>query len=197
MTAEEISFFDTISDSWDQNEVLSTPDKIADIISYADIRKGMEVLDLGTGTGVLLPLLSGLTGKEGRVVAVDASEGMLDKAIAKYGDLENVSFIRLDFEAEKITGKFDRIILYCVYPHLHKPEATLKRLIAENLKKDGKITVAFPSDENFINNIHKERKAESDLLPSAPHLASIFSGWGLPAAVCAYDSHRYVVQIQS
>lgn len=196
MTPEEIQFFDSLAERWDDNEVLSTPQKVSDILSRIGIREGMDILDLGTGTGVLLPFLSRITGTGGKIKAIDISEGMLGKARAKFGHLENVDFERKDFEKEQIEGKYDFIILYCVYPHLHTPRETLERLAAANLRPSGKIIIAFPSDENFINNIHKEKKAESDLLPPAPVLSSLLREWGFNSIVEAYGPDIYIVTAQ-
>lgn len=195
MTNEEINFFDHLSQTWDANEVLSTPDKILDILSLVGVERNMKILDLGTGTGVLIPFLSEIAGPSGEVMAVDASEGMLEKAVKKFGDLKNVSFVNLDFEKQKIDGYYDLIFLYCVYPHLHAPKETLHYLAANNLSPHGKIIIAFPSDENFINNIHKEKKAESDLLPSAPELKKRLNEWGLEAEVIAYNKEKYIVAV--
>lgn len=195
MTTEEVSFFDNLSESWDANETQSTPDKINEILSYIGIKEGMSILDLGTGTGVLIPFLASDVGNKGKITAVDLSEGMLSKAKEKYGTLKNVTFLKKDFEEEMIPGEFDRIILYCVYPHFHKPYSTLRKLIDNNLKEEGQIIIAFPTDEKFINNIHKERKAESDMLKDAPQLADELKGQGFKALSLAYSSDRYIVGI--
>lgn len=197
MTTEEILFFDRLSSTWDDDEVLSLPEKINEILSATGVSEGMSVLDLGTGTGVLVPYLSAMVGQTGEVVALDISEGMLRRAISKYGDLKNVSFIKKDFENEDVAGRYDLILLYCVYPHLHFPETTLKRLVSSNLNEGGRIIIAFPSDEKFINNIHKERKAESDILPSAPLMSSRFNEWGMNSSVIKYDPGHYIVEIRS
>ncbi|MCH5231281.1 MAG: class I SAM-dependent methyltransferase [Muribaculaceae bacterium] len=197
MTTEEVQFFDKLAVTWDNDEILSTPEKIRGILSLIGIQEGMSVLDLGTGTGVLIPYLSTMVSDKGNVVALDISEGMLRRAIEKYSHLKNVSFIKKDFENEEIEGKYDLIMLYCVYPHLHFPEQTLKKLVSSNLKAGGRIIIAFPSDENFINNIHKDRKAESDLLPSATSLSHQLNEWGLSSSVIKYDDGHYVVEIES
>ena len=196
MTKDEIAFFDRISETWDSDEILSTPRKVQVILSEIGIERGCRVLDLGTGTGVLIPFLAESVGPEGSVVAVDISSGMLDKAARKYSHLPNLNLVKRDFEEEHLEGRFDLILLYCVYPHLHQPENTLKRLVRDNLKREGRIIVAFPTDENFINSIHKERKAESDMLPSAPRLASLFGEWGLDAGVVSCGPEEYIVEIR-
>lgn len=193
MNQEEIAFFDRMAPTWDSNEVRSTPERVKSILSKLPIEKGMSVLDLGTGTGILVPYLSEAVGPEGHVTAIDLSEGMLAIAKKKYGDLVNVEFMKLDFEEEGIPGMYDIAMLYCVYPHLHDPEGTFKWLFRVNLNEGGVIVVAFPSDEEFINNIHKEKKADHDHLPSARKLAERINEWGFNAKVIAYTPDEYIV----
>ena len=194
MNYDEVQFFDNLAPQWDGDEILSTPEKIRSILSKLPLKVGDDVLDLGTGTGVLIPYIKELIGDSGTITAVDGSMGMLTIAIKKYGDLDNVNFIFADFESTIFDSKFDLIMLYSVYPHLHYPEATLKELL-NNLKPGGSIIVAFPTDETFINNIHRDRKADSDLLPSAAELAKRFRLWGLRADVLAATADEYIVKI--
>ena len=192
---DEREFFDKIAPSWDDNEVLSTPENVNRILDYMDLKPGDEVLDLGTGTGVLLPFIVERIGENGKITAVDYSSEMLKRAKSKFSSLNPLpEFLNIDFETENIEGEYDCIILYCVYPHLHNPYDTLKWLRSVNLKKGGKMFIAFPSKEDFINNIHKEKHSESDILPSADILASLLNQNGLKAeSVC----DNYVVRVSA
>ncbi|MDE7109176.1 MAG: class I SAM-dependent methyltransferase, partial [Muribaculaceae bacterium] len=181
----------------DKAEVRSTPARINAILDYLNIEKNMSVLDLGTGTGVLLPYLSERVGKNGKVVGVDMSGGMLSLAEQKYGQLANVELLKLDFEEEVIPGSYDLILLYSVYPHLHFPFHTLEWLLKMNLNQDGTIVIAFPSDEEFINNIHHERASDSDHLPKASVLAQTLSEHGFKAKVISATKDEYIVAIEA
>ena len=196
MTTEEILFFDKLAADWDAREVRSTPSRVSEILASLRLTEGMRILDLGTGTGVLLPFLSRIVGVDGSIVAVDISEGMLARARQKFGNLANVDFSKLDFEAEEIAGRFDVIILYCVYPHLHSPKETFRRLASQNLTPGGRIIIAFPGDESFVNDIHREKQANSATLPSAPGLAELLRTWGFDARVVAYDAARYIIELR-
>ena len=195
MTKSEIEFFDTLAPTWDENEIRSTPDRIKSILGKLRISKGMDILDLGTGTGVLVPYLSEMVGDEGHVTAIDLSDGMLSLARQKYGHLKNVEFLKIDFEEEQIPGKYDLALLYSVYPHLHAPADTIEWLFKMNMKQDGRIVIAFPSDEEFINNIHHEKKAEHDHLPPASVLAEMIRHWGYKAEVLAATPDEYIVEV--
>lgn len=196
MNQSEIDFFDKLAPTWDANEIRSTPERIRDILDKLPIGRGMNVLDLGTGTGVLVPYLSELVGTDGHITAIDLSEGMLSIAKKKYGNLKNVDFLKLDFEEEQIPGIYDVVMLYSVYPHLHAPEATMEWLFRMNMKPEGTIVIAFPSDEKFINNIHHERKSESDHLPPAHVLAKMINDWGFNATVVTATTDEYIIVVR-
>lgn len=196
MTQSEVDFFDKLAPVWDENEVLSTPERILSILGRLPIKEGSRVLDLGTGTGVLVPYLSEMVGESGHVTAIDLSEGMLSRAIEKYGTLGNVEFLRIDFEEEQMPGMYDVAMLYSVYPHLHAPADTLEWLFSMNMAPDGCVVIAFPCDEVFINNIHHERKSESDHLPPAHALAAMIAAWGFSAEVVAASKNEYIVLVR-
>lgn len=193
---DEAAFFDKLAPSWDENECLSTPEKVKEILGYIDILEGQSILDLGTGTGVLLPFIAEKVGEKGEITAVDYSKGMLEIARKKFSDINpKPKFLYLDFENETIPGEFDHILLYCVYPHLHTPIDTLKWLKKVNLKENGSIIVAFPCGPDYINNIHREKHSESDSLPTASELSGYFSSQGLNSEVLAENENAYVVKI--
>ena len=193
MDQTDLKFFDEMAPKWDSMEVKSYPAKINEILDKVTVPEGGQILDLGTGTGVLVPYLSERVGDRGHVVAVDGSSGMLAEARRKFGDLANVEFLQADFEEDLIDGQFDRIMLYCVYPHLKTPHDTLKWLRKVNLKPGGKIVIAFPNDENFVNHIHGDVEAHSHLLPPARVLADELALVGFNIEYAYSDPERYVV----
>lgn len=196
MDAEQLNFFNYSAKDWDKNETMSTPFKINELLDRLHVKEGSRILDLGTGTGILIPYLAKRIGRQGSILAIDLSTGMLEMAKKKYSELQPTPVFRLaDFEKDDIEGKFDLIMLYCVYPHLSDPVATLKKLISRNLAEQGRLVIAFPANEKVINNIHREKKVESDLLPPASILAANLRAQGIPATGFpdAPDSYTVVV----
>ncbi len=197
MKQQEISFFDSIAPEWDEHEVLSLPPRVNRILDLINIGKGMDVLDLGTGTGVLIPYLLERTGSEGKVLGVDISEGMLSIAHRKCDRLADYPLLlKRDFESEDIPGKYDVILLYSVYPHIDNPAKTLRRIIVNNLREGGSLFIAFPTNENFINNVHGKVKARSSCLPPADVLAERLCLQGFDSRLVEATDESYIVEIK-
>lgn len=196
MTASELKFFDNIAPVWDSHETMSLPEKVSRVLDLVNIRPGQHILDLGTGTGVLIPELCRRVGSAGSVTAVDLSTQMLRQARAKTTDLTpKPEFINADFEQTPLPGKYDHIILYCVYPHLDHPIHTLHRLMERNLSPGGDITIAFPCSEDVINHIHGDKHVDSSRLLSAPDLAAHLREHGLPAHAIVASDDMYLISI--
>lgn len=195
MNESEKQFFDKIAATWDENEIVSTPERINAMMDLLDVKPGMNILDVGTGTGILIPFFYNRIGDGGSVTAVDGSEGMLKRAVEKYGSLRVVRFLKADIEEHSVDGCFDLIMLFCVYPHLNCPVQTLSRLVENNLSPGGRLFIAFPTDEDFVNDIHRETKAPNRLLPPAGILVDGLGEGGLKATVVS-TTHPYLVMIE-
>lgn len=194
---KEKDFFNSIADSWDETNDSSTPDKINAIMELSDIRPGQNILDIGTGTGILLPYLAERTGPSGSITAVDMAEKMLERARNKYSGISPAPrFILADVERDEIDGLYDRIMLYCVFPHIHNPEDTLLRLASRNLKPEGEIIIAHPSSRQFINDIHHERPIHSEGLAAGAEVKERLGKVGLHTDVIADNDSIYLLRIR-
>jgi demethylmenaquinone methyltransferase/2-methoxy-6-polyprenyl-1,4-benzoquinol methylase len=194
MTEREINFFNRLAPHWDNNEVYSTTDMIKRILDIIKVGEGMHVLDLGTGTGVLIPELLQRVGSDGRVLAVDISDGMLQQARAKCASAVPYElFVKADFERERLPGRFHRIIMYCVYPHLYRPVSTIKKLLSQNLTNNGTLTIAFPTTAMNINSVHRHRHIHSQHLPTAVSLAMHLRAHHIVAT--ATSNNPYIVTV--
>lgn len=61
----------------------------AQLIERSGIKKGMQVLDLGCGSGAFTPLIARAVGKKGKVYALDIQAGMLQQLENKLSRPEN------------------------------------------------------------------------------------------------------------
>lgn len=161
----QVDFFNYIAENWD-NTIKVDKEKINKLLSQISITSGDSILDVGTGTGVLIPFYKEIN-KDIKITGVDISEGMLKVAKRKFSDLENVSFDLIDIENEIINSKFDKIVLYSMFPHLNNRVETIKKLVENNLNQNGKLLIAHSDSREFLNNLHKdtdERVSEDRLI---------------------------------
>jgi len=83
----------------------------------ANVQPGDAVLDLGSGAGLDAFTARHITGPDGRVVGVDMTPEMVDKARANAASLgfDNVSFVEGDIEELPLEdAQFDAVISNCV-----------------------------------------------------------------------------------
>ena len=159
-------FFDNIAKEWD-NIIEVNEEKINTLLSKLDIKENERVLDVGTGTGVLIPFIKKLN-KNGYIRGVDLSNGMIEVARKKYKHIQNLDFEIIDVENEVIKEKYNKIILYSMFPHLENKTKTIKTLVKNNLSENGKLMIAHSNSREFLNNMHKEKDeavSEARLIP--------------------------------
>src|SRR3954453_13547340 len=86
-------------------------------VAALKLKPGDVVLEIGAGTGRNFPYLVDAVGPSGRVIGVDASEGMLAEAaklIARRG-WSNVELLRQDAAQLEIEGELDGVLFSLSY----------------------------------------------------------------------------------
>jgi len=133
-------FASSMAEHWDEISAgLHSP--IASMFSMATLApRGLTVADLGSGTGIMLPLLSKFASK---VYAVDHSEEMLAKARKRCDQLEisNVEYIASELkELKNRLSDCDSTLLHFVLHQVASPQTLLKDLCPV-LKPGGRVVV--------------------------------------------------------
>ncbi len=112
------------------------------IINHLAIEPTMSILDIGCGPGRLtIPLAEKLT--DGKVVALDMQQGMLDRIKAKAIEksLDNITYVNTKLEDEQLTeNKYDRVLLVTVLGEIPTPKRAFKTIF-RTLKPGGILSV--------------------------------------------------------
>lgn len=123
---------------------LSLLNKIYEAASHSfllesGLRAGMQVLDVGCGTGEISCWLAKKIGPEGKVVALDQSQEQLKiaKINAQKQGIENIEFVELSiYDLPQLKRNFDFIYCRWVLRHIENPTKGLQA-IYNVLKKNG------------------------------------------------------------
>jgi ubiquinone/menaquinone biosynthesis C-methylase UbiE len=142
----------TLLDQFEQREIeeferrtgLDYKTTIAEVIAIAEPEPGMKVLDVATGTGLIARQLIGLVGEKGKIIGVDATEEMVQKArlaaqsagVGRKIEWQVAPAEHLPFDRDE----FDLITCTMAFPKL-RAEAFLKEA-HRVLKPGGRLLIA-------------------------------------------------------
>ena len=134
--SDVISFFDRCAPDWDAEMIRNEP-VIRTILDNADIRAGVDVLDVACGTGVLFP--------DYLARDVHSVTGKLPDA--------RVTVLCGDIETVPLPQQFDRCMVYNAFPHFPDPARLIAHL-ATLLKPGGRLSVAHGMSRAMLDRHH-------------------------------------------
>lgn len=183
-------FFNHYSARWDETSTERDSTRLERMTERLNIAPGSTVLDVGAGTGVLIPILSR---RSGRLVALDFAEGMLRRARAK-GFNGNIEYLIADVARIPVCDNtFDVTVCYSCFPHFHnklKALAEIKRVT----RKDGRLFICHTSSRHEINAIHCQVPVLSDdLIPERDEMQRLLSTAGFVDIRIEEGSESYFV----
>lgn len=189
-------YFNRMAEKWD-DMFHTNPEVIEHILDKAKIEPDNIVLDCGTGTGVLIPYYVERLSGSGWVDAYDISTGMLNKAHEKFASTGKARFILGDVERDTLFGAYDRIVMFCMLPHLNDPVAAVARLADRNLMPGGKLTIGFSCSKEKINSCHRDITGmlRSHFLDSAEELAARLRDTGLTVDYTEDNDSCYIIRV--
>jgi ubiquinone/menaquinone biosynthesis C-methylase UbiE len=187
-------YFDQLAPTWDKELNPERLKSLGDIVKELDIEPGYYVLDIGSGTGVLLTLLIAELGGEGRIVALDFSAEMLGQAKAKNFP-PIVGFAQADVLAIPLAdNSMDLAIGNSVFPHFEDKARALKE-IARVLRNNGRLIICHTASRAMINQLHQSigGTVANDLLPDESQLRALINQAGLRVTHFEDSPERYLV----
>jgi len=188
-----LDFFDGKAQSWEKNNPVS-PAELERVLKHCRLEPGQVVLDVGTGTGRLVPLLLAYTGPQGRVCGIDPSIGMLEVARRTH-QAPNLEFRRAAAEILPYADdSFQRAVCYAVFPHFADREAALSEL-ARVLCPGGLLVIAHTKGRHAINRLHFEAgdAVRDDRLPPATKVGAMLHNASLVTQELIDEEDFYLV----
>jgi ubiquinone/menaquinone biosynthesis C-methylase UbiE len=173
-------FFDSLAGTWDMGSI-PNDNEIEGFLRKLNITSGDVVLDVGTGTGLLVPYLMKYAPE--KVIALDISAKMLQKLADKYQKNYGTKLEILHNDVHCLNyggGLVDVAICNGVFPHFHDKHKALTELYRV-LKPGGRLTIHHFTSKKRINSIHASSVCEvirGDILEDIQDLVSLVKKLG-------------------
>ncbi|UAL08078.1 MAG: class I SAM-dependent methyltransferase [Candidatus Methanogranum gryphiswaldense] len=187
-------FFNEHAAHWD-NISIHDIQKVRRIVSLLELSGNERILDIGTGTGIMIPFYEENL-RSGSILAIDYSENMIKQAMMKYPEtIHNmVRYKVVDIYDMEMDEKFDDIVCYSCFPHFPYQERAI-RILASYLEKDGKLMIAHSSSKKHINEVHRSggEVISNDFLPKIEDLRDMIINAGLKPIFEQDDEDFYII----
>ena len=168
-------FFDKVARTWDSEmpEIIHSG-VFKEWYHSLLIKENDRVIDIGCGTGRLIPLLWEKMNKKGKIYALDFSLQMLLQAKKKCKNIP-VQFICGSAQNIPIQNNFfDLIIILSTFPHFEDKEKSLLE-INRILKVDGVLWIIHLDGRETLNKRHYEigGAVKCDILPDKNEMSKL------------------------
>jgi ubiquinone/menaquinone biosynthesis C-methylase UbiE len=187
-------YFDQLAPTWDKELTRERLKCLGKIVRELGIKPGYYVLDIGSGTGVLLPFLIAEVGDEGKILALDFSADMLVQAQAKNFP-PMVGFAQADVLAIPLAdNSVDLAICNSVFPHFNDKAKALKEIVRV-LRNNGRLVICHTMSREMLNLLHQSLGGviANDLLPHEFQLRGLIKQAGLKITHFEDSPERYLV----
>jgi ubiquinone/menaquinone biosynthesis C-methylase UbiE len=172
------TYFNHRAAVWDETGSETDTTKLELMAERLNIEPGSTVLDVGSGTGVFIPFLLSRIGRQGRLVALDFAEKMLNRARAKGFD-GHIDYLNADVTSIPLLGEvFDVVVCYSSFPHFQDKPGALAE-INRVTKSGGRLLICHTSSRAVINEFHRHISAVgNDTIPDGPEMRFMLSRAG-------------------
>ncbi len=198
-TAEEVRRLNTLQAAFFSENVEifepplpeGVPERLERIVRSAGIDASDSVLDIGTGTGILVPLIQEYS--PAHIYANDLSEAMLEflrgnypSVITEHGDVADLALTDASIGVAFINACYPNII------DKHKTFTTLQRMV----RPGGCLIISHPLGKSFVEILKKNVPFPLDDFPAEESEArELFAPYGFRVSLFLDEKELYLLRL--
>ena len=180
--------FNELVDVFDRPQPPAVMARLREIVSSAELRPGVVVLDVGTGVGVLIPLIQSY--RPSTVMACDVAERMLQRVHDKYPAVRtyHTDIVSLALASTSV----DAIFMNGMYGNIADKSAACGNA-ARMLRSDGRLVVSHPEGRAFVDQLRASSDLFVESLPTEEEFETLLKPLGLEVIAYRDEPKLYLM----
>jgi len=181
-------FFSQLIHVFDPPLPEGVPERLDEIVASGRIGKGSTVLDVGTGTGILIPLIQAY--KPAAIYACDLSDVMLAHLKEQYPYVNTLAADVRDLDLSSRT--IDVVFLNACYPNIADKQGSFDN-ISRMLKSGGRVVISHPMGKSFIDFLKVQSPFALDDFPNKAKARTLFEPYGFKIKAFRDEPELYIL----
>jgi len=167
------------------------PERLEEIVRAGGILPGDTVLDIGSGTGILIPIIKGY--KPSQIYACDLSEKMLSQLKTNYPDVQ--TFLTDVKDLRLPQASVDVAFLNACYPNIADKAGAFDNL-SRIVKPGGRVVISHPIGKTFILSLKDAMSFPLDEFPGRQSAEELFKPYGFEVASFTDQAQLYILVLK-
>lgn len=164
------------------------PERLEKIVAHGRITRGDTVLDVGSGTGILIPIIKKY--RPGCIHACDLSEEMLKQLKTNYPDVKTIMADVRDISLPE--GSIDAAFINACYPNIVDKTGAFSNL-SRMMKANGRIVISHPMGKLFIRSLKEVVSFPLDEFPEKTEADDLFKPFGFEIETFIDEPELYIL----
>lgn len=169
------------------------PERLETIVASGNIKESDTIADIGTGTGVLIPIIKTYSPKA--IFANDLSQSMLESVKDRYPNVRTLrgGIRKLDMPDNSV----DVFFINACYPNLVDKDSTFTN-ISRMIRQGGRVVISHPMGKQFTEFLKKEMPFPIDDFPSPVTTAeTLFKPYGFKVTGFTDEELLYILVLEA
>lgn len=187
----QAEFFSELMHVFDPPLPEGVPQRLERIVESAEIKPSDSVLDVGTGTGILIPIIQRYS--PAFIYANDLSKAMLDSVKSRYPSVRRAHGDVRDLSLPD--EQFDVVLVNACYPNIidkHRSFSNIQRMV----KPGGRVIISHPLGRSFVDTLKPRVPFPLDAFPPEPSEAEdLFAPYGFHVTLFINEKQLYILRL--